>query len=80
MRYQIYWGAANAGGSGTSGQGDGNQPGYQGQIDGSQYANSYYGSGGGNGSGKDGDSKGAPLLHRDQLNKIAMKKGVWLCK
>jgi hypothetical protein len=49
-------GAANAGGSGTAGQGDGNKAGYQGSLQGSQYGNSYYGDG--SGSGKSGKGWG----------------------
>ena len=68
-------GAANAGGSGTSGQGDGNQPGYQGQIDGSQYANSYYGSGGGNGSGKGWGLKGRSIASQGSVKQNCNEEG-----
>lgn len=44
-------GAANAGGSGSSGQGDDNSAGYKGDPNGNPYANSYYGSGSGSGKG-----------------------------
>ena len=68
-------GAANAGGSGTSGQGDGNQPGYQGQIDGSQYANSYYGSGGGSSSGKGWGLNGRSIASQGKVPQNCNEEG-----
>ena len=68
-------GAANAGGSGTAGQGDGNQPGYQGQIDGSQYANSYYGSGGGSGSGKGWGLNGRSIASQGKVPQNCNEEG-----
>ena len=68
-------GAANAGGSGTAGQGDGNQPGYQGQIDGSQYANSYYGSGAGSGSGKGWGLNGRSIASQGKVPQNCNEEG-----
>jgi outer membrane transport energization protein tonB len=68
-------GAANAGGSGTAGQGDSNVPGYQGKIDGSQYANSYYGSGGGGNSGKGWGLKGRSIASQGKVQQDCNEEG-----
>ena len=68
-------GAANAGGSGTAGQGDGQRPGYQGQIDGSQYADSYYGAGGGGSSGKGWGLKGRSIATQGKVVQDCNEEG-----
>ena len=68
-------GAANAGGNGTAGQGDGQRPGYQGQIDGSQYADSYYGAGGGGSSGKGWGLKGRSIATQGKVVQDCNEEG-----
>ena len=68
-------GAANAGGSNATGQGDGHKPGYQGQIDGSQYADSYYGSGGGGNMGKGWGLKGRSIATQGKVLQDCNEEG-----
>ena len=70
------FGAAKAGGTNTAGQGDGNTPGYQGKIDGSQYANNYYGSGGGGNSGKGWGLSGRSIATQGRVFQDCNEEGL----
>ena len=68
-------GAANAGGNNTGGQGDSNHYGYQGKIDGSQYADSYYGAGGGGNTGKGWGLKGRTIASQGEVLQDCNEEG-----